>query len=234
VNVETGILRYRAALMRVVAFTVLLSAQAPVPATDVQVNAAAPSASLLCEDTIKAASASYADVARAIAASDAGDCVVVPAGTASWAGGISISGISLIGPGSTAAAPMTITAGTITLTKHPTNVTRFIGVRYTGPGQFVQVSGGRTNKMAVIHDVYAEDDSNGIFVRVETYGVLFSKFHFLNLNHNGADTIIINPHASDWNLGQTWGTNDKNGETNVYFEDGSFAMPATASTSRWP
>lgn len=53
-----------------------------------------------CANTFNAASASQADVSSAIGLSSSGDCVNVPAGTATWASGISTTkSISLIGAG---------------------------------------------------------------------------------------------------------------------------------------
>ena len=79
--------------------------------------------------TINAASCSQANVASAIASASPGDTVQVPAGTCSWSGGISFTGIQLIGAGSSTSGTV-VTAGLVTMTKHATKYTRLGGFRF--------------------------------------------------------------------------------------------------------
>jgi len=73
--------------------------------------------------TINAASCSQANVASAIASAAPGDTVQVPAGTCSWSGNISFSGIQLIGAGSSTSGTV-ITAGLV-------NIAAARGIRLT-------------------------------------------------------------------------------------------------------
>ena len=185
----------------------------------------------LCEDIHNAASVSEADVETAIAASDAGDCVVVPAGSASWAGGVAFTGITLIGPGKNAGSPATVTAGVVTMTKHATEYTRLIGFRFTEDSatEHVSVEGSVTNKAFVIHNNYFFI-GGGDNMRTETNGGLYSENDFVGPVCDGSpesNGIIFSlgggaggAAGTSWTNALERGDEDADGEGNTYIEDG--------------
>ncbi len=173
-----------------------------------------------------AASASRTDVNTAIALTVAGDTVTVPAGSVSWAGDISISGITLIGPGKDAGSPLTVTAGAVNITKHATEETRLTGVRFTGDNLHVTVGGDAANEIFQIYDnyfysggsVWADQTTNG--------GIWWGNEMEAAVGHN-ADTFKINLGTgavalASWTAATTMGTDDTTGKVNTYFEDNTW------------
>jgi hypothetical protein len=170
--------------------------------------------------TFPAASASRTDVNAAIAMTSPGDTVTVPAGTASWAGGISLDGIALIGPGKNAVSPVNITAGTVTLTKHASANTKLIGIRFTSGGQLhFDVDGGQTDQPFVIGDCYFFENGSGFWANIDCNGgVLYSNL-FESSGHLGDDFQIKFDLPVYWSQGSTLGVEDTDGKANLYFED---------------
>jgi hypothetical protein len=174
-------------------------------------------------DTINAASASRADVLTAIASASPGDTVVVPASAGvSWSGDISISGITLIGQGKDAGSPTVITAGTVDIAKHSTHETRLSGFRFTGTGLHATSSGTRTQEMFFIDDCYFNIGSSSALVL--TNGGVFYGNDVFAATPTGADVFqTLGPDAHDeWTYADTLGTNDTNGDINLYIEDNAF------------
>ena len=174
--------------------------------------------------TITAASASRADVLAAIAQANAGDTVVVPAGSASWSGGITLSGITLRGPGKAAGSPTNVSAGLVTITKHATELTRLIGFRFTGTDQHLQIGGSVSARAFVIDDCHFHN-AGSEWCNMTTNGGLFCRNTITAPSPHSADVFRINlggpggAGLASWQAAHTMGTADTTGETNTYFED---------------
>jgi hypothetical protein len=173
--------------------------------------------------TINASSCSQANVASAIAAASPGDTVQVPAGTCSWSGGISFTGIQLIGAGSSASGTV-ITAGKVTMTKHASSYTRISGFRFTGVDDHIYADGSATAKPYIIDNNYIRSDVSGTQARAVHLGANGGLLHhneFTAVNWTNAD--VFNTQTSEnWSQGPTFGANDTTGERNIYFEDNTF------------
>ena len=170
--------------------------------------------------TINAASCSQASVASAVASASPGDTVKVPAGTCSWSGGISITGIQLAGAGSSASGTV-ITAGSVTMTKHPTAYTRLTGFRFTGGDQHVSAGGAASAKPYIIDNNYFRSDVSSKVVRLTSNGGLLHHNQFTAVNWTSQDVFNILT-TEDWSAATTFGTSDTTGERNIYFEDNTF------------
>ena len=177
--------------------------------------------------TYFAASASRTDVNAAIALASPGDTVVVPASAGvSWAGNITISGISLIGPGKNAGSPCVVTSGKVNITKHSTHSTKLIGFRFTGTSssdsEHFEVTGSLTARPYVVGDCYFLNDSN-LMGTIRTNGGLWYDCEFATVTPHGADIFISNLGGVDgntsWAAAHSMGTADTNGDINTYFED---------------
>ena len=172
--------------------------------------------------THPATSASRTDVLAAIALCSPGDTVTVPAGTVSWSGGISITGITLQGAGKTTSGTV-ITAGAITITKHASQNSKFIGFRFTGGDFHFQINGSLTAKPFVVGDCYFFAGAD--FGDVTTNGGLFYNCEFFASSPTGADWFTLNlggtgtAGQTSWEAAPSMGTLDTTGETNTYFED---------------
>jgi len=174
-------------------------------------------------DEIFAASASRTHVLAAIALAEPGDTVVVPAGTASWSGDVDITGITLIGEGKDSGTPTTITAGTVTLTKHATHITRMSGFRFTANGRHVQVDGDSVGtEMFFIDDNYFSNDGASAIYLGANGGVFYGN-ELINEDGTGSDVFQVAPTDDDWSEGTTLGTEDTTGKRNVYIEDNVFS-----------
>ena len=175
--------------------------------------------------TINAASGSRADVNTAIASASAGDTVVVPADTESWSGGVTISGITLQGPGKDHASPCIVTAGLVTVTKHASQNTRLIGFRFTGTDQHLSVDGSAST-FYVIRDNHF-NVPGGTWGAVSANGGLFVSNTIIATTATSADVFAINlgtsAGATTWLAAQTMGTNDATGLNNIYFENNVFS-----------
>ena len=176
-------------------------------------------------DEVKAASASLRDVKAAKASAHPGDCIIVPAdSSASWAGDITISGISLIGPGKDAGSPLNVTAGKVVLDKHPKFTTRLIGVRFTGANEHFDITGSDTEAIAIVHDSYFYSNETRIG-EIETNGCLISDSHFDSDSLDGGaffrQTLGAGaaPANAAWDADPYYGADDTNGDKNCYFED---------------
>ena len=171
-----------------------------------------------------AATCSQANVASAISASSAGDRVLVPAGTCSWSGNISFSGIQVIGAGSDPSTGTIITTGAATLTKHASEYTRISGFRFTGTARHVSIGGTASNKMAIIDHCYLftnGGDGSSTMLGITVNGVLVHNNQFVATTATSADVFNILT-SEDWSAAQTMGTADTTGERNIYFEDNTF------------
>ena len=170
--------------------------------------------------TINAASCSQANVASAIASAQVGDIVKVPAGTCSWSGNISYSGIQLVGAGSSTAGTV-ITAGKVTITKHASAYTRLSGIRFTGTDQHITANGSTSAKPFIIDNNYIRMDVANLAVQVTTNGGLIHHNQFIALTPTTEDVFTIQT-SENWSQAQTLGTSDTTGERNIYFEDNLF------------
>src|SRR5262249_23027304 len=147
-------------------------------------------------NTINAASCSQADVASAIASASAGDRVLVPAGTCSWAGDIAFTGISLIGAGSSQSGTV-ITDGMVNLSKHPTKYTRLSGFRFSGTDQHFNVDGSATAKTYVIDNNFFRADASPKLGFLSVNGGLLHHNEFTATTATNADVFNIAT-SEDW------------------------------------
>jgi len=177
--------------------------------------------------TRQAASCSANDVMTAISAASPGDTVTVPAGTCSWSGSnISISGISLMGGGKSTSGTV-ITAGTVTMTKYASQVTRLSGFRFTGSDSHVSVAGSPSARAFIIDNNYfamISDVPDPIVIGVNGGLLHHNDFEIPNGGGN-ADVFGIRTNEN-WSSPVTFGTADtqgpQGGERNIYFEDNTF------------
>jgi hypothetical protein len=169
--------------------------------------------------TINAASCSRAAVASAIASASPGDTVLVPAGTCSWSGGLSISGIQLIGAGKSASGTV-ITADAVAMTKHASSYTRLSGFRFTAGDRHVTVGGSASNKPFIIDNNYFFT-SGGTMVGITVNGGVLHHNDFTASSGTNADVFSIIT-SENWSQAATFGTGDGTGERNLYFEDNTF------------
>lgn len=178
-------------------------------------------------NTHAAASCNSTDVQTAINSAVPGDTVIVPAGAAcNWSAGLSISGISLIGAGKSTSGTV-ITAGTVTMTKHATQLTRLSGFRFTGADVHVSVSGNASSRAYIIDTNYFYSNGTSTFVTLNANGGLLHHNDFFTpvSSGPGADIFAVHPNE-DWSQATTFGTADRQGpsggERNIYFENNTF------------
>jgi hypothetical protein len=184
----------------------------------------APVVSLACvvpaqAATKNAASCSQANVQSAIASAAPGDTVQVPAGSCSWSG-ISITGIQLVGAGSSTAGTV-ITSGMVTLNKHSTQYTRLSGFRFAGGDQHVETGETPTGKPYIIDNNYFKMDVDGVALHLGANGGLLHHNQFTAESWTDGDVFSIQT-VEDWSQAPTFGTADSAGERNIYFEDNTF------------
>jgi hypothetical protein len=171
--------------------------------------------------TVVATSCSQADVAAALAQASPGDVVQVPAGTCSWAGGLSLSGVELVGAGSSASGTV-ISDGLVAMTKHATQITRLSGFRFEGTDEHITAGGDPAAKPYVIDNNYIRADvSGGQAVQLTANGGLLHHNELEAVDPTNADVFNI-PTNEDWTDGPSFGTDDSTGERNIYFEDNTF------------
>jgi hypothetical protein len=170
--------------------------------------------------TLRASSCSRTDVAAAVAAASAGDTVLVPAGTCSWAGGISINGIQLVGAGRSTSGTV-ITSGMVTVGKHATQYTRLSGFRFTGTDQHLTAGGSASGRPYVIDNNYIRADVSGKALQLTSNGGVLHHNEFVAQNWTSAD-IFNTMTNEDWSQAPTMGAEDTTGDRNIYLEDNTF------------
>jgi hypothetical protein len=136
---------------------------------------------------------------------------------------VSISGITLKGPGKDSATPLNVTAGQVNITKHASKMTTLRGIRFTGANQHFQISGTSANQFFRVHDCYFYT-SNSYIGEVAANGGLFSLCEFYwnpaTWQSGGNPLHVRNAEANAmWAAAHTMGASDTNGTANVYFED---------------
>lgn len=164
-------------------------------------------------------------VLACIAAASPGDTINVVAGTASWSGGVSISGITLKGAGSSTSGTV-ITAGTVAMTKHSTQVTRLSGFRFTGSDTHGSVGGSTSARAFRIDNNYFFSSGQQYFGFDANGGVIDHNEFFMNPSQNPPPTVMSIHPNEDWSQAVTFGNTDtqgpNGGERNIYFEDNIF------------
>ena len=88
--------------------------------------------------------------------------------------GISITGITLQGPGKSAGSPTNISAGLVTMTKHASELTRLIGFRFTGTDQHLAI-GGSVSARAFVVDNCHFHNAGSEWCNMTTNGGLFCR-----------------------------------------------------------
>lgn len=167
---------------------------------------------------IRAASCERTAVQTAISSASAGDTVVVPAGNCSWSGGIAISGIQLIGAGSSTAGTV-ITAGTVTLTKSALQTTRLSGFRFSGSDKHFEVNGSPTARAFILDNNYFFVSNSELGAVSVNGGVIHHNEFYWPPGLNGGDYFKITSFAEGWTQAPTFGAEDVTGERNIYLED---------------
>jgi hypothetical protein len=172
--------------------------------------------------TFTCANPSRTEVLAKIALCSPGDTVIVPPGTASWAGDITFSGITLQGPGKDAGSPTNITAGKVTVQKHLTEIGKFSGFRFTGNDEHLVVGFLSVNdkKPVVIGDCYFFNDQ--VFYCTVAGSAVFHHCEFFSNTPTQGDYFKVDFFAAgdqSWADPHSMGTADTNGDKNVYFED---------------
>jgi hypothetical protein len=187
---------------------------------------------------INAASPSLADVTRAIASAVDGDTVIVPAGTAAWSSGLTITkGITLIGQTTTDPVNKTANDRTIILD----NVVR-------GPGGTpiirVQSALGRSYRVSGITfssgAVTALNYNGAIKLLGNSSTVRLDNCHFNRLAHQ-AELIrvggqvygVIDHNLMDFNAGNNLSVTIYNGGTSTIYGDDAWAAPANYGGSNF-
>jgi hypothetical protein len=170
--------------------------------------------------TVNAVSCSQGDVAAALASAGAGDTVQVPSGTCNWSGGLSISGIQLVGAGSSTGGTV-ITQGRVTMNKHASSYTRLSGFRFSGTDPHVYVGGSTSAKPFIIDNNYMRADVSGQAVYISVNGGVFHHNDVMATSFTSADVFIVHT-GEDWSQQPTFGTDDTTGERNTYFEDNTY------------
>jgi hypothetical protein len=170
--------------------------------------------------TVNAASCAQANVASALASASPGDTVQVPAGTCSWSGGISFSGVQLVGAGSSTAGTV-ITAGLVSMNKHASSYTRLSGFRFTGTDPHIHVGGSTGAKPYIIDNNYIRADVSGRAVHLTSNGGLVHHNQVTAVNWTMESVFGIMT-SEDWSQAPTFGVDDTNGERNTYFEDNTY------------
>jgi hypothetical protein len=207
-------------------------------------------ASLLCgpaaqAQTINAVSCLLADVQSAVNLVVDGGAIAIPNGSCSWTGGITTSKQIEVRalnytptPGGTATRSVTLThnAGGSSLFTFTTGNSHHIGltgikfVRGSGTGAYLTVSGSGT-KVMLLSDVYFDQPNNFAVLRGIQWaargGVIWNSM-WESLTPGGSSGPgsgsgcfrIESPKT--WLDASTWGTQDTNGDQNVYIETSSF------------
>lgn len=170
--------------------------------------------------TLSAPTCSRADVLAKLASASPGDTLLVPAGSCNWSGGISISGVQLVGAGSSTSGTV-ITAGMVNLTKHSSQYTRLSGFRFTGADQHISAGGSGSAKPYIIDRNYIRSDVSGPAIQLTANGGLVHHNEFFAVNPTSEDVFNI-PTGEDWSQGPTIGADDTAGERNIYLEDNTF------------
>ena len=170
--------------------------------------------------TINVPSCLLADVQAAVTRAAAGDTIQIAAGSCAWSGSISISGITLSGAGNSTAGTV-ITGGMVRLTKHSTRPTQLTGFRFTGTDQHFDVGGSPSGKPFIIANNYFRADVSSKLGTITTNGGLIHHNEFNAATPTNRDVFNIVT-SENWSGAPTFGTQDSNGERNIYFEDNVF------------
>lgn len=170
--------------------------------------------------TINASSCAQSAVQSAISSASPGDTVRVPAGNCSWSGGLTISGITLEGAGSSSSGTV-ITGGRVSIRKHSNQYTQLAGFRFTGSDQHFDVSGSTSARPFIIANNYFKADASPKLGTISVNGGLIHNNEFTAAKATSADVLNIITNE-DWGQAPTFGNQDTNGERNIYFEDNKF------------
>lgn len=169
---------------------------------------------------------SASDVQAAINAAANGSKIVVPAGSFSWSGGITISkGIWLAGAGKSTSGSV-ITSGKVTITKNASALIRVSGLRFTGNDTHLSIGGSASARAYIIQNCYFYSNGSD-FMSVTANGGLFdhNEFYMPPSTGGGPDVMAIHPNET-WSQATTFGSADtqgpNGGERNIYFEDNTF------------
>ena len=177
-------------------------------------------------DLIEAASCEQADVEAAIAMSEPGDVVAVPAGTCTWTGLTLDRAIHLRGAGTEATV---ITVSDVSVLKRPDGITRIsdFGFEKTGGGTgskgFIVSGSWRDSQPVVFRDNRFTISNSGLFRLDVAGGVIIARNE---LTGDWDDSFIQPKNSGDpdgsWTSADTMGMRDVDGTLNHYVEDNTF------------
>ena len=222
-----------------------------VAAVDAAGNASAQSAQVVATtqvagggggNEIVAASASLADVQAAVNIAVDGDTVLIPNGSAAWAGGITTSKKLIFRaqnytptPGGTMTRSVTIThnaggSALIAMTTGNNHHVGVVGLRFndgSGTGNFVRF-GGSGSKVPLIGDCAFEfearngNNPGGAMIAAESLGGVMWNTYLLGLGNvqtalGGLGMFVSSPRS--WQSASTMGPLDVNGNINLYIEN---------------
>jgi hypothetical protein len=187
--------------------------------------------------TITASGCSQAAVQAAINTAVDGDTVVVPSGSCTWTSPVSISGKGIHVKGqSKGSVQITHSAGQADLIEINSDAShhvelsnmRFLPGSVSNPAFYITVGNGR-GKPPLIHDNYFRVQDFGVScIRWGARNGVIWNNEFESLDPNGAGSGCIPIKAEDpasdvsWQTPSTFGANDVNGDSNVYFENNTF------------
>jgi hypothetical protein len=185
--------------------------------------------------TINAASCSSVAVQAAIAATVAGDTVVIPNGSCTWQTGVIIGGKGIHLKGQSSGG-VTITnnvtnGNVITVTEDTTLHTEIFQLTIIGNSSFPAISVQPFNspndigKAVLLHDL-TFSDSWAIEMQTNRGVIYNNSFN----DHGGVQEMVQcvpTGQSNSWTTPSTMGTNDLTGESNVYVEDNTFTKNRT-------
>lgn len=183
---------------------------------------------------------SLATVQSFIATAAAGDRVIiptVPSATVTWNGGVTISGITLMCAVQNGVSINSGVATTyqVTMTKHPTQVTSLLNLKFIGNGRQLLTGGSAFDRPYVVGFCSFQTDFtdttsgrpaihlavNGGVLHHNTFAPVTASVPTANAPATNGDVFNIAT-TEDWTTAPTFGTLDTTGERNIYFEDNTF------------
>ena len=192
-------------------------------------------------NTISAATCNTNDVQAAINSANDGDVVVIPSGSCTWTSGITttkqihITAQTVVGPPNETVV-ITNSAGSsdlLTMTTGNSFHVQISGIKFlrgNGTGGDITMNGSGS-KVALVDNVYIRvDDNFNILHHVfwNTVGGVWWNSTLESLTPGGGNGpgagsgSFVMKSPKPWLAASTWGTQDTNGDQNVYFEDMNF------------
>lgn len=169
---------------------------------------------------------SVTDVQNAVNAATDGWTVLIPAGSFTWTNGITISGkgIHLQGAGAGSSTISGSASPKLSITKDASHSVEVSGLTFTGGTLQIMGYGAWAAKPFLIHDCTFNENNSGS-IRLQVNGALIYNCQFNGVGNYGDQAIKVKMDSdteSQWASPDTLGTNDTNGNRNVYVENCTF------------